>query len=29
VHPESFDLKSYGADGPQGGEATNADIVNQ
>jgi general secretion pathway protein G len=28
VHPESFDLKSYGADGQQGGESTNADIVN-
>jgi general secretion pathway protein G len=28
VHPDSFDLKSYGADGQQGGESTNADIVN-
>lgn len=28
VHPESFDLKSYGADGQQGGESTNADIIN-
>ena len=28
VHPESFDLKSYGGDGQQGGEGTNADIVN-
>ena len=28
VHPESFDLKSYGADGQAGGEGANADIVN-
>jgi general secretion pathway protein G len=28
AHPESFDLKSYGADGQQGGEGTNADIIN-
>jgi len=28
VHPDSFDLKSYGADGQQGGESTNADIIN-
>lgn len=29
VHPESFDLKSYGADGQAGGEGENADVVNQ
>ena len=29
VHPDSFDLKSYGADGQPGGEGENADIVNQ
>ncbi len=29
VHPESFDLKSYGADGAPGGDGENADIVNQ
>jgi general secretion pathway protein G len=28
AHPDSFDLKSYGADGQQGGESTNADIIN-
>jgi len=28
VHPESFDIKSYGADGQAGGEGTNADVVN-
>ena len=28
VHPDSFDLKSYGADGKPGGDAENADIVN-
>lgn len=28
VHPESFDLKSYGADGQAGGDGPNADIVN-
>ncbi|HQR29668.1 MAG TPA: type II secretion system major pseudopilin GspG [Anaeromyxobacteraceae bacterium] len=28
VHPESFDIKSYGADGQAGGEGANADIVN-
>jgi len=29
LHPESFDIKSYGADGQPGGEGDNADIVNQ
>jgi general secretion pathway protein G len=29
LHPESFDLKSYGADGQPGGEGENADVVNQ
>jgi len=29
VHPDSFDLKSYGADGQPGGEGENADVVNQ
>jgi general secretion pathway protein G len=29
VHPESFDIKSYGADGSPGGEGENADIVNR
>jgi general secretion pathway protein G len=29
AHPESFDIKSYGADGQAGGEGENADIVNQ
>ncbi|HTP26491.1 MAG TPA: type II secretion system major pseudopilin GspG [Anaeromyxobacteraceae bacterium] len=29
IHPESFDIKSYGADGQPGGEGENADIVNQ
>ncbi len=28
VHPDGFDLKSYGADGAPGGEGENADIVN-
>ncbi len=28
VNPGSFDLISYGADGQQGGEGENADIVN-
>jgi general secretion pathway protein G len=28
AHPESFDIKSYGADGQPGGEGENADIVN-
>jgi len=28
VHPDGFDLKSYGADGQAGGEGENADIVN-
>ena len=28
VHPDSFDLKSYGADGQAGGDGVNADIVN-
>ncbi len=28
VHPDSFDVKSYGADGKPGGDAENADIVN-
>jgi general secretion pathway protein G len=29
VHPESFDIKSYGADGQAGGDGENADVVNQ
>jgi general secretion pathway protein G len=29
THPESFDIKSYGADGQAGGDGENADIVNQ
>jgi len=29
VHPESYDIKSYGADGQPGGEGENADIVNK
>ncbi|BDG08982.1 type II secretion system major pseudopilin GspG [Anaeromyxobacter paludicola] len=29
VHPDGFDLKSYGADGAPGGEGENADIVNR
>jgi general secretion pathway protein G len=29
LHPESFDLRSYGADGQPGGEGENADVVNQ
>ena len=28
AHPDSFDVKSYGADGQPGGEGENADIVN-
>jgi general secretion pathway protein G len=28
VHPDSFDVKSYGADGKPGGDGINADIVN-
>jgi len=28
VHPESFDIKSYGADGKPGGDGMNADVVN-
>jgi general secretion pathway protein G len=28
VHPDGFDLKSYGADAAAGGEGKNADIVN-
>jgi general secretion pathway protein G len=29
AHPDSFDVKSYGADGQAGGEGKAADIVNQ
>ncbi len=29
AHPDSFDIKSYGADGQPGGDKENADIVNQ
>jgi general secretion pathway protein G len=29
VHPDSFDIKSYGSDGQAGGEGENADVVNQ
>ena len=29
VHADSFDIKSYGADGQPGGSGENADIVNQ
>jgi general secretion pathway protein G len=29
AHPDSFDIKSYGADGQPGGDNENADIVNQ
>jgi general secretion pathway protein G len=29
VHPDSFDIKSYGSDGQPGGDGENADIVNQ
>jgi general secretion pathway protein G len=29
VHQDSFDIKSYGADGQPGGEGESADIVNQ
>jgi general secretion pathway protein G len=28
AHPDSFDVKSYGADGQPGGDGDNADIVN-
>jgi general secretion pathway protein G len=28
AHPDSFDVKSYGADGQPGGEGDNADVVN-
>jgi general secretion pathway protein G len=28
AHPDSFDVKSYGADGQPGGEGENADILN-
>jgi general secretion pathway protein G len=28
AHPDSYDVKSYGADGQPGGEGENADIVN-
>jgi general secretion pathway protein G len=28
AHPDSFDVKTYGADGQPGGEGSNADIVN-
>jgi general secretion pathway protein G len=28
LHPDAFDVKSYGADGQPGGEGENADIVN-
>ena len=28
VHPDSYDVKSYGADGAPGGDGENADIVN-
>ena len=28
AHPDSFDVKSYGADGQPGGDGENADIVN-
>jgi general secretion pathway protein G len=28
AHPDSFDIKSYGADGKPGGDGMNADIVN-
>jgi general secretion pathway protein G len=29
AHSDSFDIKSYGADGQPGGDGDNADIVNQ
>jgi general secretion pathway protein G len=29
VHPNAFDIKSYGSDGKPGGEADAADIVNK
>ncbi len=29
VHADSYDIKSYGADGQPGGDGDNADIVNQ
>ena len=28
AHPDGFDVKSYGADGPAGGDDENAEIVN-
>jgi general secretion pathway protein G len=28
AHPDSFDVKSYGADGQPGGDGDNADLVN-
>jgi general secretion pathway protein G len=28
VHPDAYDVKSYGADGGPGGEGENADLVN-
>ena len=28
AHPDSFDVKSYGADGQPGGDGENADVVN-
>ncbi|HTN54312.1 MAG TPA: type II secretion system major pseudopilin GspG [Anaeromyxobacter sp.] len=28
VHPDAYDVKSYGADGQPGGDGENADIVN-
>ncbi len=28
AHPDSYDIKSYGADGQPGGDGENADIVN-
>jgi general secretion pathway protein G len=29
VHPDSFDIRSYGGDGKPGGDKENADIVNR
>ena len=29
VHPDSYDIKSYGSDGQPGGDGDNADVVNQ
>jgi len=29
IHPDSFDIKSYGADGKPGGDKENADLVNK